>query len=242
MTEPWITLIGGVNGVGNGTVHYSVGANTTGSDRTGRIIIAGEEYTITQTTTLLLIAESTGNGTVAGGGNFETNATAVLTATAEAGYVFSHWTGDAVGSETPLSVIMDSGKSVAANFIPEAAAEYLAVAVAADLGLVPLADVTSDPGQFGLLTLEDVTSNPDQFGLYTRDQLQGLAIGQPLIARDPVSGKMNLRLGFARSADLQSWFNLDVGLTEITVEDGQVTICIEPQGNAEFYRVEFDRN
>ncbi|MCP4742496.1 MAG: hypothetical protein GY871_09785, partial [Actinomycetales bacterium] len=86
---------------------------------------------------------------------------------AEAGYVFSHWTGDAVGSENPLSLIIDSGKNVAANFIPEEAAEYLAVAVAADLGLVPLADVTSDPGQFGLLTLEDVTSNPDQFGLYT---------------------------------------------------------------------------
>ena len=32
-----------------------------------------------------------------------------------------------------------------------------------------------------------------------------------------------------------------VGLTEVTVEDGQVTICLEPQGNAEFYRVEFDR-
>ncbi len=188
---------------------------------------AGEEYTITQTTTLLLVAESTGNGTVVGGGSFETNATAVLIATAEAGYVFSHWTGDAVGSENPLSLIIDSGKNVAANFIPEEAAEYLAVATAADLGLVPLADVTSDP---------------DQFGLYTRDQLQGLAIGQPLIARDSVSGKMNLRLGFARSADLQSWFNLDVGLTEVTVEDGQVTICIEPQGNAEFYRVEFDRN
>ncbi len=106
-----------------------------------------------------------------------------------------------------------------ANFIPEEAAEYLAVAAVAELGLVPLADVVSDP-----------------------DQLQGLAIGQPLIARDPVSGKMNLSLGFARSADLQSWFNLDVGLTEVTVEDGQVTICIEPQGNAEFYRVEFDRN
>ena len=40
-----------------------------------------------------------------------------LTAMANAGYAFSHWSNDASGSDNPLTVVMDSAKTVTANFI-----------------------------------------------------------------------------------------------------------------------------
>jgi hypothetical protein len=40
-----------------------------------------------------------------------------LTATADPGYVFSSWSGDAVGILSPASVLMNSNKNVTANFI-----------------------------------------------------------------------------------------------------------------------------
>lgn len=121
VTEPWITLIGGQDGQGNGTVRYSVGSNTTGAPRTGKIIVAGEEYVITQYAGIDVTVTAASNGATSGTGSYETNAIATLTATADQGYVFSHWTGDAVGSDNPLELIVDSTKNVVANFIPDSA-------------------------------------------------------------------------------------------------------------------------
>ena len=44
----WITLTGATGGTGNGTVPYSVAANSTTSVRTGTLTIAGRTFTITQ--------------------------------------------------------------------------------------------------------------------------------------------------------------------------------------------------
>ena len=44
----WITINAGSAGTGNGTVFYSVSANTTGSNRTGTITVGGNTFTITQ--------------------------------------------------------------------------------------------------------------------------------------------------------------------------------------------------
>ena len=44
----WITITQGENGMGDGSVTYTLAENDTGRDRTGRIIIAGEVCTITQ--------------------------------------------------------------------------------------------------------------------------------------------------------------------------------------------------
>ena len=121
VTEPWITLIGGQDGQGNGTVRYSLGNNTTGAPRTGKIIVAGEEYVITQYSGIDVKVTAASNGTTTGTGSYDTNAIATLTATADQGYVFSHWTGDAVGSDNPLELIVDSTKNVVANFIPDSA-------------------------------------------------------------------------------------------------------------------------
>lgn len=44
----WITVTGGASGVGNGTVTYSVAANTTGAERAGSMTIAGATFIVTQ--------------------------------------------------------------------------------------------------------------------------------------------------------------------------------------------------
>jgi hypothetical protein len=44
----WITVTSGASGTGNGTVAFTVAANTTGADRTGTLTIAGRTFTATQ--------------------------------------------------------------------------------------------------------------------------------------------------------------------------------------------------
>jgi Viral BACON domain/Putative binding domain, N-terminal len=44
----WITITSGSSGTGNGTVNFTVAANTTGSDRTGTLTIAGRPFTVTE--------------------------------------------------------------------------------------------------------------------------------------------------------------------------------------------------
>ncbi len=72
------------------------------------------QYTLTATTPV--------NGTITGlasGGKYFTGTTATLTATPNPGYLFTGWTGDASGTTNPLSVLMESDKSISANFPPD---------------------------------------------------------------------------------------------------------------------------
>ena len=55
----WITINGAISGIGNGTLGYSVQANTGSSARSGTITIAGETYTVNQSGS----GQSTGGGT-----------------------------------------------------------------------------------------------------------------------------------------------------------------------------------
>ena len=58
------------------------------------------------------------HGEVVGAGNYPQNATATLTATANSGYIFTGWSGDATGSVNPLLVVMNADKTVSATFAP----------------------------------------------------------------------------------------------------------------------------
>jgi uncharacterized repeat protein (TIGR02543 family) len=59
------------------------------------------------------------HGEVVGAGNYPNNATATLTATANSGYIFTGWTGDASGTTNPLDILMDTDKTIGANFEPD---------------------------------------------------------------------------------------------------------------------------
>ena len=66
----WVTLTGATSGTGNGTVPYSVAANTSTSQRTGTLTVAGKTYTITQAGAPCSYAIApTSQSVVAGGGH-----------------------------------------------------------------------------------------------------------------------------------------------------------------------------
>jgi len=65
--DDWITITGGASGTGNGTVTYSITANT-GAARTGTITIGGQTFTVTQAEapcpTLSITTPSPDNGVI----------------------------------------------------------------------------------------------------------------------------------------------------------------------------------
>jgi len=62
---------------------------------------------------------STSGGSVSPEGTHscEENTYAPIAATADEGYVFDHWSGDASGSENPKAVVMNSDKNITAHFV-----------------------------------------------------------------------------------------------------------------------------
>ena len=50
---------------------------------------------------------------------FVPNTPVLLTATPDTGYLFSKWTGDASGTANPLSVLLDTNKTINAIFVPD---------------------------------------------------------------------------------------------------------------------------
>ena len=66
-----------------------------------------------------LSTNSSSGGSVSpeGTNSCEENTYAPITATAEEGYLFDHWSGDVSGSENPKAVAMDSDKNITAHFV-----------------------------------------------------------------------------------------------------------------------------
>ena len=128
-TEPWIVVTSGYDaGTGSGTVCFTYTDNDTGVSRTGRIIIAGEAYTITQAARQLVSVSATVRcdgalavgvpGSVSGGGSFDRGTTASLTAVANVGYSFVNWTlpNGSTATSNPISVTANVDKEIVANF------------------------------------------------------------------------------------------------------------------------------
>ena len=163
-TEPWITVQSGYDaGTGSGTVRYTYTDNDTGEERTGRIIIAGEEYTITQAARQMVAVnatarvvtasgeQGTGNGgVVSGAGTYDRGTSVTLTATANDGYEFLNWTlpnGSTAGG-AQLVVTADVNKEIFANFrrIPVYAVNGESVREGTSKTFTAPADVIDDAG------------------------------------------------------------------------------------------------
>ena len=207
----WITIIGSRTGIGDGVIQYTIADNLTGETRTGRIVVGGKTYTITQRTTLPLTTQVVGSGSVTGAGNYNQGTQVTLKAVSAQGYEFSHWSGDAVGVTDSVTINMDTAKNVTATFIPEAAAQVLAEKKAA------------------------------QGGFYTRDQIHALEVGNLVLDVDAASGTARVGVQLMETSDLSdpnSWKpvnmtqgNLDVG------NDGTVGLNVKATGNAKFFKV-----
>ncbi|MEX1114759.1 MAG: leucine-rich repeat protein [Akkermansiaceae bacterium] len=59
------------------------------------------------------------HGTVSGAGTYLLSTTAALTATPSPGYLFTGWTGDATGTDNPLSLLVDANKTISGTFSPD---------------------------------------------------------------------------------------------------------------------------
>lgn len=90
----------------------------------------------------VLTITSLSQGSISGAGEYDPGTSATLTATPDAGYTFIGWTGDASGTTNPLTLTMDTSKTVGATFVED----------------------TSDPDSDGLTNYQEIIthgSNPD---------------------------------------------------------------------------------
>ena len=64
----------------------------------------------------VLNLSASAGGSISGGGTFESGTSVTLNATPDAGYTFDHWSGDANGTDNPLTITIDSNLTIIANF------------------------------------------------------------------------------------------------------------------------------
>ena len=125
-TEPWIQIIQGYDsGTGSGKVIFKYTDNLTGKVRSGRIMINGSVYTLTQEARQLVEVKARGEGEdgrivggdVEGAGQYTVGDAVTLRAVPRDGYRFSHW------------VLPDDSQSAAAeqSFTVNATVTYRAV-------------------------------------------------------------------------------------------------------------------
>ena len=104
----WITITSGASGKGNGTVNYSVSANTTSSSRTSAWTIAAPVFTVTQagagaaTYTITATAGAGGSISPSGAVNVNAGGSQTFTITPAAGYAVAgmRLDGTSVGQPT----------------------------------------------------------------------------------------------------------------------------------------------
>ena len=65
--DAWLSIASGASGSGNGTVNFTVAANT-GPARTGTLTVAGQTHTVTQAAACIVSINPTSQNIVAGGG------------------------------------------------------------------------------------------------------------------------------------------------------------------------------
>ena len=78
-------------------------------------------------TPLVLTTNPVGVGTIAkdpNNANFAFGDVVTLTANANAGSTFTHWSGDAIGSSNPITITMDTDKTVTSTFLSDAVTSY----------------------------------------------------------------------------------------------------------------------
>ena len=153
-TESWITIASGCSeGSGSGTVRFTYTENDTGAERVGKIVIAGEAYTITQAARQMATISTRiegGKGVVAGAGTYNRGTTVTLSAVASDGYAFVTW-GLPDGSTATggsLSVTADADKEIIATFrrIPYYGVNGESVLEGTSLTFSAPADIVDDAG------------------------------------------------------------------------------------------------
>ena len=108
---------------GNGKVLFHYADNNTGLTRTGKIVVSGVEYTLTQQArqNVVINVETEGHGgLVSGGGTYNIGDRVTLAAIVQDGYAFDGWTlpGGGASMETALEVVASAAQTYKAKFVP----------------------------------------------------------------------------------------------------------------------------
>ena len=134
-----------------------------------------------------LTAEESTNGSIASTDSHKLGANTTVTATPDLGYLFTAWTGDASGSDNPLTITMDGNKAIGATFTKDTAdtdgdgfSNYDELVVhetdPADANNYPIRTLTAEESTNGSITSTDshklganttVTATPDLGYLFT---------------------------------------------------------------------------
>jgi len=118
------------------------------------------EATDAQTYPLNISIEGNGS-TSPSSGLFAENSSVSITATPDPGYIFSGWSGDYTGTENPMSIIVDSEKSLRATFIPipsETLVYNISMPPTADYNTISVELNTSAISAILNLTVKELTS------------------------------------------------------------------------------------
>ena len=99
------------------TTSLSAGSHTITKDDVANLYYISLAYEGGGGSTQYTVSTSAnGYGSVSGGGSYENGTVISLTATPDNGYQFDGWSGDASGNANPLSVTVNSNKTITANF------------------------------------------------------------------------------------------------------------------------------
>jgi hypothetical protein len=147
---------------------YTFGAWRDGPTSNPRTIAAPAQattYTADFTTQFFLTtaANPAGGGAVSGGGWYDANSTATVTATPAGGYRFQSWSGAAGGSDKSATVTMSAAQTVTANFGPSIPTPPSSYAVTQIFGAGTKADAINNYGQVAAHT----TAEPSRGLLWT---------------------------------------------------------------------------
>jgi len=109
----------------------------------GIIIAVIANRTLAPTYTLSVSVSPLGAGSVStSGGEYKSGVQVVLIANPATDYYFDSWSGSASGTTTSVTIIMDSDKSVTANFATTPQAKYTTPGTGAAVGWVMFPDYT----------------------------------------------------------------------------------------------------
>ena len=124
-------------------VQVSTNANYTFVLNANKTLVANftvNAFTLNVTAVNGTVVKNPNNLTYNNGTNVE------LTATPNSGYEFLNWTGDAIGTNNPLTVLMNGNKNITANFILIANAGGACATPAVDLGTAKNYAILSESG------------------------------------------------------------------------------------------------
>lgn len=159
---------------------------------------------------LVFSASGSGDGgEIVGGGDFNEGETTILKAEPAEGYVFACWAGDLTGIDTEVELQMTRDWTATALFIPEAAADRLAV------------------------------ERAEKNGLYSKSQIQAMSAGDILLDVSEGVARIGVHLQENDDlSDTNGWHSVELSADAVDIgTDGTIGIRVSADEDIRFFRL-----